>query len=185
MRAAIRFVRNEQELERVLGTLKQIRCAHCGRVGTLNRHDTVHGNDLGAADKQTDRGRRAWCSSRGRRGGCGRTTAIVFVRVLPRHSFTAPLLDKLIGGLSAEHSVQAAWEQGHLPVSIESAYHILQRLRRRVDTLRTALLARCAPPSSDHSDPLRQTAEHLRCAFASEPCAVEAFQYTFQTPIMG
>ncbi|MDA0321789.1 MAG: hypothetical protein O2923_03605 [Verrucomicrobia bacterium] len=121
MKAVIRFVRNEQEL-------KQARCAHCGCVGTLNRHDTMHGNDLSAADKKTDRGRRAWCSNRGRRGGCGRTMAIVFAHVLPRHGFTAPLLDKLLGGLCAGHSVQAAWENSRLPVALQTVYH--NRIRR-------------------------------------------------------
>lgn len=185
MKAVFRFVRDEQELEHTLGILKQLRCAHCGRVGTLNRHDTLHGNDLNAADKSTTRGRRGWCSTRGRRGGCGRTVAIVFVRVLPRHSFTAPMLDKILSGLCDGHSVQAAWRNSRLPVAVQTVHHLLQRLRRRLDALRTTLLARCAPPVSRHTDPLRQTAEHLRCAFATDSSAVEAFQYTFQAPLMG
>ena len=178
-------MRNEQELEQVLETLKQTRCAHCGRVGTLNRHDKLHGNDLAAADKQTDRGRRAWCSNRGRRGGCGRTMAIVFAEVLPRHSFTAALLDHLLGGLCAGHSVQSAWEHSRLPVPVQTAYHLLQRLRGRLHAVRSALRSRCAPPASEHSDPLRQTAEHLRKVFGSAGCAVAAFQYELQTTIMG
>jgi hypothetical protein len=184
-KTAIRFVRNKQEMEQVLQTLKQTRCAHCGRVGTLNRHDTLHGNDLAAADKQTERGRRAWCSNRGRRGGCGRTMAVVFVRVLPRHSLTAPLLDKLLGSLRAGRPVQAAWEHSRLPVPVQTAYHLLQRLRGRLPALRSALCSRCAPPASRHSDPLRQTAEHLRRAFAHARHPVEAFQYAFQCPLMG
>jgi len=51
--------------------------------------------------------------------------------------------------------------------------------------VRSALLARCPPPDSLHSDPLLQTAEHLRCAFPSEKCPVAAYQYVFQSPIMG
>ena len=185
MKAVFRFVRDEQELEHTLGLLKQCRCAHCGRVGTLNRHDTLHGNDLSAVDKKTTRGRRGWCSTRGRRGGCGRTLAIVFVRVLPRHSFMASMVDKVLSGLCAGHSIQTAWQNSRLPVAVQTVYHLLHRFRRRLDALRTALLTRCAPPVSEHTDPLRQTAEHLRCAFAAENSPVEAFQYAFQTPLLG
>ena len=181
----IRFVRNDQELKQVLRSLKETRCAHCGRVGTLNRHDTLHGNDLGATNKQTDRGRRAWCSNRGRRGGCGRTLAIVFVHVLPRHSFTATLLGKVLGHLCGGGSVQGVWEQCRLPVPVQSVYHILQRFRTRLAAVRTALLSRCAPPCREHRDPLRQSAEHPRCAFPTQKHPVEAFQYAFQRPLMG
>lgn len=185
MKRAIRFVRDEQELQQALESLKQTSCPHCRKTGTLNRHDTIHGNDLAEANKQTQRGRRAWCSNRGRRGGCGRTVVIVFVGVLPRHSFTAALLDMLLRGLPDGRSVSQICRSERVALPVESVYHLLQRLRRRLDALRTALCTRCAPPSSRHEDPLRQAAEHLHCAFASAPCAVEAFQYAFQMPIMG
>ncbi len=111
--------------------------------------------------------------------------AIFFVHVLPRHSFTAPMVGKLLGALCAGHSVQAAWEQSRFPFPIQSVYHLLQRLRRRLAAVRTALLSRCPPPASPHRDPLRQTAEHLRGAFPSASCPVEAFQYALQTPLLG
>lgn len=181
----IQFVRNEQEREEALANLKQTRCAHCRRTGTLNRHDHVKSNDLDAADKQTVRGQRAWCSNRGRRGGCGRTMLIVFAHFLPRHSLNATILGRLLKRLSAGGSVQSAWERCGLPAQLQSVYHLLQRFWERLDAIRRALLSRCAPPDSAQTDPLRQTAEHLRCAFPSTACPVEAFQYAFQTPIMG
>jgi hypothetical protein len=111
--------------------------------------------------------------------------AIFFMQVLPRHSFTAALLGELLGALGATGSVQASWEQAPRAFPLQSAYHLLQRFRQRLAAVRTALLSRCPPPPSLHRDPLRQTAEHLACAFGSHPCAIEAFQYTFQTPLMG
>jgi hypothetical protein len=181
----IRFVRDEQEQKQVLKNLKQTRCAHCRRTGTLNRHDRIQGNDLETVDKQTVRGQRVWCSNRGRRGGCGRTMRIVCAGVLPRHSVSALMLGDLLKRLCGGGSIQSAWEQCRLPVHVQSVYHLLQRFRARLDAVRVALLARCAPPGSGHADPLRQTAEHLRCAFPGTGNPVEAFQLAFQVPIMG
>jgi len=182
---AIQFVRDERERDQVLGNLKQTRCAYCRRTGTLNRHDHVQSNDLEAVDKQTVRGQRAWCSNRGRRGGCGRTMLIVFARLLPRHSVNATMLGQLLKRLCAGDSIQSAWEQCRMPVHLQSVYHLLQRFRERLDAVRVALLSHCAPPTSVHTEALRQTAEHLRCVFPESTNPVEAFQYAFQTPIMG
>ena len=181
----IHFVRNRQERNQVLQNLKQTRCAHCRRTGTLNRHDRVQGNDPDAVDKQIPRGRRVWCSNRGRRGGCGRTMRIMFARLMPRHSVNAKMLSRLLKGLCGGGSVKHVWEACRLPVQLQSVYHLLRRFRDRLDAVRVALLSRCKPPGSLHADPLRQTAEHLRCAFPQCENPVEAFQHTFQTPIMG
>jgi len=181
----IRFVRDEHEQKQVLETLKQERCAHCRRTGTLNRHDHVQRNDLDRADKQTVRGQRVWCSNRGQRGGCGRTMLIVFARFLPRHSFSATMLGRLLKQLCLGGSIKRASERCRLPVDLQSVYHLLQRFRERLDAIRAALFSRCTPPESMQTDPLRSTAEHLHCAFPSAGCAVEAFQHAFQTPIMG
>ena len=172
-------------MRKELESLKQTSCVHCLRMGTLNRHDRVYGNDPAAADKQTKRGRRVWCSNRGRRGGCGRTMAVLFVWVLPRHSLTATRLGEVLGHLCAGMSIQAAWARSGHGVPLQSLYHLLQRFRTRLDAVRTALLGRCQPPCSKHRAPLRQTAEHLGLAFPVAACAVAAFQYELQTPIMG
>ena len=182
---AIRFVRNNKERDQVLGSLKQTSCAYGRRTGTLNRHDHVQSNDLDVVDKQTVRGQRVWCSNRGRRGGCGRTMQIVFARFLPRQSMNATMLARLLKGLCEGGSIQRAWDQCRLPVHLQSVYHLLQRFRERLDAVRVALLSRCAPPASAHADPLRQTAEHLRCAFPESKSPIEAFQCAFQTPVMG
>jgi hypothetical protein len=181
----INFVRKRKDCNQALQNLKQTRCAHCRRMGTLNRHDRIQGNDPDSVNKQILRGRRVWCSNRGRRGGCGLTMRILFARLLPRHSANAKMLSTLLKGLCGGGSVKRIWEESRLPMQLQSCYHLLKRLRDRLDTVRAALLTRCKPPGSRHSDPLRQTAEHLRCAFPGRQNLVEAFQHTFQTSIMG
>jgi hypothetical protein len=181
----IQFVRSGQERNQVLRKLKRTRCAHCRRIGTLNRHDRIQGNDPETANKKMLRGRRVWCSNRGRRGGCGRTMRIMFACVLPRHSVKAGMLSGLLEHLGAGASIKGAWERCGLPVQLQSVYHLVQRVRERLPAVRTALLSRGPPPDSLHTDPLRQTAEHLRSAFPQKKCPVAAFQHAFQTPIMG
>lgn len=181
----IHFVGSGRERNQVLLNLKQTGCAHCRRIGTLNRHDRIQGNDPAAVNKQMLRGRRAWCSNRGRRGGCGRTMRIMFACLLPRHTIKAKMLSGLLEYLCAGASIKSAWERCGMPVQLQSVYHLVQRLRVRLAAVRSALLSRCPPPDSRHADPLRQTAEHLRCAFPQCECPVAAYQYAFQTPIMG
>lgn len=181
----IHFVRKKKDCNQVLQNLKQTRCAHCRRMGTLNRHDRIQGNDPDSTNKQILRGRRVWCSNRGRRGGCGRTMRFVFTRLIQRHSVNAKMLSRLLKGLCEGGSVKRVWEENRLPVQLQSVYQLLRRFRDRLDAVRVALLSRCQPPGSHHTDPLLQTAEHLRCAFPGNQNPVEAFQHTFQTPIMG
>lgn len=109
----------------------------------------------------------------------------VFTRLIQRHSVNAKMLSRLLKGLCEGGSVKRVWEENRLPVQLQSVYQLLRRFRDRLDAVRVALLSRCQPPGSHHTDPLLQTAEHLRCAFPGNQNPVEAFQHTFQTPIMG
>lgn len=168
-----------------LGKIKLMSCAHCGAIGTLNRHDTIYGNDPEAVDKQTIRGRRLWCSNRGRRGGCGKTMSLLFAWILPGHTFTAGALDRLLKRLCMGGSIQAAWEKSRSQAALQSAYHLLQRLRLRMGEIRSALLKICRNPASSQKDPMIATYEHLRRAFSGHESPTAAFQYRLQMAMMG
>ena len=105
--------------------------------------------------------------------------------MLPRHSFAAPGLWSLLAALLTQPSVRAAALSLHLPLALESVYHLLARLRRRLDELRSVLCRRQIAPASAQADPLRHTIEHLRKVFAAAPCPVTEFQLTFQQPFLG
>jgi len=154
-------------------------------VETLNRHSFLYGHDWTRKSGRTIRGQRVYCSERGRRGGCGHTFNIVFAWVLPRHSYTTFLLWDLLEKLCDGLSISAAWESCRLRMSLESAYHLVRRLRARLPDVRTRLLRRIRPPPSLQSDPLRQSVEHLRDAGNGAPEPIAAFQQRFQTPLMG
>jgi len=87
--------------------------------------------------------------------------------------------------LTGQISIKAAWERAGSPLSLEGFYHLLQRWRRRMSSLRTALYRIVAPPAGRHADPLKQTIEHFHAAFLSEKNALSAFQMRFQASVAG
>jgi len=126
-----------------------------------------------------------FCSNRGRRGGCGRTFAIVLADVLPRHTLRASLVWRWLVAVLAGFSFKAAAEKLRLPFALETFYRLRRRLRRGLDRVRTQLCREQSPPGSAHADPLLQTVEHLRAVFASQECPPAEFQRHFQRPFLG
>jgi len=110
---------------------------------------------------------------------------ILLADVLPRHSFTAGLLEKLLKDICLGNSVHKAWLSLRCLLSLESAYGILRRARDRLGDIRSLLTREHPAPESEHTDPLLQTVEHLRCVFPAENNAIAAFQVHFQRPILG
>jgi hypothetical protein len=151
----------------------------------LNRHSFLYGNDLDQYGQRTKRGQRVFCSDRGQRGGCGKTFSIFLAEVLPRHSCTAVMLGQLLVKLLAGLSIKSAVESLGLPLALESIYHLLSRLRRRLDAVRCSLCGCQAPAASSQKDPLLQTVEHLQKVFTGSVCPVSEFQVVFQQPLLG
>lgn len=146
----------------------------------------MYGNDLDDPAGNSLRGQRVFCSSRGRRGGCGRTVSLFLCEVLPRHTLNAPLfwrvLQKLSGGASLQSVVEGLPK---LPMALESIRGACRRLRRRLDALRTVLCGAQAPPPSHQRMPLHQTIEHLQAVFPQSTSVLADYQYRFGQPFMG
>jgi hypothetical protein len=126
-----------------------------------------------------------WCSNRGQRGGCGRSFSIFLAQVLPRHTVTTPWLWKLLCRLLAGASIKAAVESLAPPFALETFYHLLERLHRRLPDLRSRLCREQKPPDSSQSDPLLQTVEHLQIFFTNTSRVLRLFQLRFQHPLLG
>ena len=90
------------------------------------------------------------------------------------------LLERLLKG----GSIKAAVEALALPFGLEALYHLLQRMRRKLTTVRSVLCREQPAPTSAQSDPLLQTVEHLRSLFAKSICALSDFQSHFQRPLL-
>ena len=82
------FYTDDDDWAGVAGRLKTTPCPHCRAVGTLNRHGTLTGYDDTGPGRAV-RGRRAFCSNRGRRPGCGRTVTVWAAGTIRRLSLTA------------------------------------------------------------------------------------------------
>lgn len=145
----------------------------------------LRGNDPAVANGQLARGQRVFCSDRGQRGGCGKTFPLFFAAVLPRHTFTAPLLWTLLRKLLAGAPIKAAVESLRLPFSLEAVYGIVRRLRRRLDAMRSWLAREQPVPASGQTDPLLQTLSHLQTVFPPDGCALTAYQRHFQQAFLG
>lgn len=126
-----------------------------------------------------------FCSNRGQRDGCGRTFSLYLAEVLPRHTFTAPLLWQLLIRLLAGGSLKAAAQELCLPFALETVYRLRRNLRQKLDLIRARLCRQQTPPSSSQSDPLLQTVEHLQAVFPGAECAPSALQFHFQHPFLG
>jgi len=176
---------DQQALHLALLSLKQQQCPNCHCDESLNRHSFLYGNDPRRADGQRLRGQRVFCSDRGQRGGCGRTFSVFLADVLPRFTITVLWLWQLLLRLVGGQSVQAAARSSRLPFADQTLYHLLARLRRRLDVTRTRLSQIIPAPASSQSDPLLQTVEHFRTAFPRADCALQEFQTHFQSPLMG
>lgn len=151
----------------------------------MNRHSRLLGNDPDTTNTQRHRGQRAFCSDRGQRGGCGRTFAIFFADVQPRHSVPASLLAQLLAGLLTGAALKSAAEALHAPFVLETFYRLGRRLRRRLDVVRACLCGEAKPPPSTQLDPLLQTIEHLCAVFPVGAGMLAAFQLRFQRPFLG
>ena len=131
------------------------------------------------------RGQRVFCSNRGSRGGCGRTFSFFLAEILPRHTFTASWLWQWLIQWLAGTSLKAAVEKLRLPFALESVYRLRRKLRQQLDRVRSLLCREQKPPHSAQSDPVLQTAEHLRAVFARSDCPTATFQLHFQRPLLG
>jgi len=151
----------------------------------LNRHSHARGNDPAAADGQTIRGQRVFCSNRAQRGGCGQTFLLCLAGVLPHHTLTASWVWRWLLEVLAGLSIKAAVEKLRLPFALETLYRLRRKLCQRLDGLRTKLCGKQSPPISAHSDPLLQTVEHLQVIFPGSECPPVDFQLHFQQPFLG
>lgn len=104
--------------------------------------------------------------------------------MLPRHTVTGPGLWRLLVRLLGGGSIKAAVEALALPFALETLYHLLHRLRQRLAEVRSVLCREQKPPASSQTDPLFQTAEHLRCLFPKSLCPAADFQLYFQRPLL-
>lgn len=104
--------------------------------------------------------------------------------MIPEHTVGASALWSLLDQLVKGSAINAAAQALGLPFASETLYHLLHRLRSRLTGMRSLLAREREAPASLQSDPLLQTAEHLRLLFPKSPCPAADFQLHFQHPLL-
>lgn len=170
---APRYAWDEAELRALCRQAKAWRCPHCGRHGTLNGHGALRGCGEESAGKDALRGRRFFCSNRGRRGGCGRTFSVWLAGVIAGATVRSVELWRFYQARFRRSSVFAAWESLRSRFSVETAGRWWRRWHRGQFQLRELLCRQRAPP------PEGDLPGHLAAVFGSgDPIAL--FQWREQ-----
>ena len=156
-----RFVNDEPALAAVLEGIKLVACPHCRQTGALNGHGHLRGYSERGSERMV-RGRRVFCSNRGRRTGCGRTFSVTLATVLCGFLVRTLTLWNFASAVVRGLSRRAAWllaAGGGL--SLTSGYRLWRRLRAAQSALRTRLCRELPAPPSTAREPLAQLFAHL------------------------
>ncbi|MDI1247465.1 MAG: hypothetical protein PSV13_01155 [Lacunisphaera sp.] len=137
---------DEAALDHLGREAKQWTCPHCRRAGTLNAHGALRGGAEHGPGKDARRGRRFFCSDRGRRPGCGRTFSVFLAQVFAGASVRTAAWWRFCRGRLAGLGVLAAWEAARSGFSLESAYRWWRGWRRAEPALRSRWWRGREPP---------------------------------------
>jgi hypothetical protein len=176
-----RFAEHRSGLDALLERLKLLPCGHCGAYDTLIGHGFLrsyieHGSDWAI------RGRRFFCSNRGRRPGCGRTLSVLLAELLSGFLVTTVALWQLFCRLSEGTAVESAARASGWPQCARSAYRIAVRIRIASASWRTWLSAHSVPPACSCSEPLAQLRAHFQAVLGEQPLA--ALQLATDRPLL-
>ncbi len=163
---------------KLLSGLKLRPCPHCRKPGSLNAHGFLRGYGLGSS--RIIRGKRIFCSNRGRRKGCGRTHSLFLPNIIPTFSILAILLWSFLFLVLSGKSRRQAFRNTFPFKNISRAYSLWKRCLQSQINLRLALSTLCQPPLSTQVNPWLQVLEHLQLAFSHSPCPIGDFQTTTQ-----
>jgi len=182
----VRYVAGRQQLDEVLLHAKLMVCPHCGHVGALNGHGFLRGY-AETSSVRIVRGRRLFCSNRGRRPGCGRTHSVMLATQLARSVVGTGTLRRFVEAVVEGASRSAAWARFGTGLCLNSGYRLWRRFDQAQSAIRTTLWRADlhAPPDSNSSWPQAQLLTHLKAVMPGAACAFASFQVRFQQGLLG
>ncbi len=180
-----RFVQSSTELQKAADQAKLRVCVHCGQLGMVNAHGFLRGYSVDGTPDVV-RGRRFYCSKRGRKTGCGRTMSVLLSVFIATFSVTTIVLSLFVSLVLQGLSVRSAW----LTISKNrlrerSGYRLWSRISASIPHLRTQLLRAGRPPTSTDIHPLSQVLLHIAEHVPISDDTFGEFQYRFQSGIFG
>ena len=156
-----RFVNDEPALAAVLDGIKLVACPHCRQTGALIGHGHLRGYSERGSECVV-RGRRVFCSNRGRRTGRGRTFSVTLATVLCGFLVRTLTLWNFASAVVRGLSRRAAWLlAAGSALSLTSGYRLWRRLGTAQCALRARLCRELPAPPSTAREPLAQLFAHL------------------------
>lgn len=147
-----------------------------------------HGLLRGYAERSSEvvvRGRRVFCSNRGRQPGCGRTFSILLSTVLVGFVVRTLTLLRFASAALRGLTRRSAWlGAAGGALSLSSGYRLWRRLTGAQSWLRARLCLLSTPPDCGAREPLAQLFAHVSVVVsAAEPDLLEALQRQLQRGI--
>lgn len=180
--AQARFVRDEGELCEQRFAAKLRGCPHCRRLGTVNAHGFLRGySETGRFG--IVRGRRFYCSNRGRRPGCGRTFSVLLRAFVAGFVVTAVTLSAFVLAVLGGLAIACAWCRiAGARFSRSTGYRLWRRVVHAQTHLRSQLFRRGPPDPSTDARPLAQLVTHMQQWLPDAQASLFAgFQHEFQS----
>ena len=169
-----------KKISNYLDRLKLLSCPHCHNTGFLNKHDTLHGPWKNKRSK-IFRGRRAFCSNRGGKAGCGKTISLILSSYIKSYSVPSAAFWQFLVFILAGKNVHHIFCLSEFLFSLTTHYRLYKRFLLNQTKIRTCLCREHSAPKSNYPEPLKQTIEHMLFFFKDCHNPAGAFQNQFQT----
>ncbi len=175
------FAKTEVALAGLLEGIKLQACPHCRRTGALIGHGFLRGY-AERGSKVVVRGRRFFCSDRGRQSGCGRTLSVKLSTVLTGFVVRTLTLWCFLQAVLSGLTRRAAWlSAAGGALSLSSGYRLWRRLCGAQSALRSRLSREAPAPASTAREPFSQLREHLCIVVGTDEVELlSAFQNSLQ-----
>lgn len=167
----------------ILSRLKLRPCPHCQSTGNLNAHGYLRG--YGEGSTRIIRGRRIFCSNRGRNKGCGKTHSLTLPSILPSFQFLANILWQFLSLILLGNTMRHAFLKSFGYINTSRPYSLWKRCTMVQPQIRHRLTLLCHPPPSLQKNPFLQVIEHLTFAFPHSTCPISTYQEYFRFPFLS
>ena len=175
------YVSDEEEFQEKLWFIKASLCPYCQTSGNLVLHGFLTG--YGIDDEPEDkRGRRIFCSNRGKHFGCGRTFSILFSDCLKNFSIRATELWSALKNIATGKPIYQAIKLTSR-FSQSYPYHLWRTFKLNLSHIRSFLGKKRGPPDClPASCPYISTIFELEERYQGTKCPVSTFQESNNAP---
>lgn len=161
------YATDRNALDDVLANIKHIACSHCRRSGALIGHGCLRGYAERGSETVV-RGRRFFCSNRGRRPGCGRTFSVKLETVVSGFVVRTLTLWRFVQAVLGGLTRRGGWlREARGALSLSNAYRLWQRFGAAQSGLRSRLSREAPAPACNVREPLAQLIAHLMAVVGS------------------